>query len=550
MAFKFLDRAQQSVASAPGTGPAVLSGTLAGYQTFSQAGANNNDTFSYLIVDGVNWEFGVVTYTSVGANGTLTRTTITKTSAQNTTPINASSGCTVSAILRGEDISSVGTLQGLADVSVNDATVEDGQVLAWNLSLGRWDADTISVSGTLAGLSDVNVTEGAPIDNYTLNWNNAAGRWEPVAPVSGGGSSTLHGLTDVEVTEGSGIDLHVLQWANSGPYWIAVKYALDHLVDVSVTEGSGIDGYALVWNNTDSKWEAASVGSAFNLAVTNNGTGVESAATTLNFVNATSITTSDHDVTITLPTGGGGGSSLAILNDGTSVDTAATSLNFVNATSITDSSHAITITLPTGGGGGNGLYNQVLSATPTLSGIGFSSPTWINQGSSSLTDSATGVALTVPSNSNNLSGAYITAPSAPYTVTALLGVTRVANGYDAVGIGWYDGSSKLHLMAFESNNGNANELIVEKFNSPTSYDANDYSSGSTNIFSSPIWLRLQDDGSSVHFSFSYDGANFLQVFSTSKSSGWLGSSGYSNLFVFGSCGNLSAILTLMSWSVT
>jgi hypothetical protein len=36
---------------------------------------------------------------------------------------------------------------------------------------------------------------------------------------------------------------------------------------------------------------------------------VDSAATTINFVNATSITTSSHDVTVTLPTGGGGGGS-------------------------------------------------------------------------------------------------------------------------------------------------------------------------------------------------------------------------------------------------
>jgi hypothetical protein len=86
------------------------------------------------------------------------------------------------------------------------------------------------------------------------------------------------------------------------------------------------------------------------LTIKDNGTSIETATTSINFVNATSITDTSGAVTVTLPTGGG--SALAISNNGTSVDTAAATLNFVGAASITTSSHDVTVTLPSGGVGG------------------------------------------------------------------------------------------------------------------------------------------------------------------------------------------------------
>lgn len=55
-----------------GTGSVSLGVAVAGYQTFSSAGAQNNNVVSYTIEDGLNWEIGTGTYNSVA--GTLSRT--------------------------------------------------------------------------------------------------------------------------------------------------------------------------------------------------------------------------------------------------------------------------------------------------------------------------------------------------------------------------------------------------------------------------------------------------------------------------------------------
>jgi hypothetical protein len=71
MPSKMYNRARMTVTST-GTGALSLGVAVAGYQTFSSAGAQNNDVVSYTIEDGVNWEIGTGTFNSVA--GTLSRT--------------------------------------------------------------------------------------------------------------------------------------------------------------------------------------------------------------------------------------------------------------------------------------------------------------------------------------------------------------------------------------------------------------------------------------------------------------------------------------------
>jgi hypothetical protein len=193
---------------------------------------------------------------------------------------------------------------------------------------------------------------------------------------------------------------------------------------------------------------------------------------------------------------------------------------------------------------GAGLYRQVMSATPTGASTGLAQ--WLNQGSATVSDSPVGVSVNVPSSggSATIVGRYVAAPAAPYTLTVLVAGTRtnvsVAGG---IGIGWYDGSAKLHLMAF----GPA-FLVVNRWNSVSSWNANDFLNSST-AFPQPLWMQLRDDGTNISFAISQDGANFIQVYSAVKSSSWLGSSGYSNLLLFAQPQGGQTLSTLMSWAV-
>jgi hypothetical protein len=211
--------------------------------------------------------------------------------------------------------------------------------------------------------------------------------------------------------------------------------------------------------------------------------------------------------------------------------------------SITNSPGGVSIaaTSPTG------LYSQVMSSTPTSASTGLTN--WLNQGSATVSDSSVGVCIDSPTSgtSVNTVGRYGAAPTPPYKITALIAATRASTSYNGVGIGWYDGTNKLHMLSYFTNNGGAPYFLVVKNNSPTSPNGNDFVSA-TNAFSQPAWMQIADDGTNVSFAFSQDGTNFLTLFSVAKASGFLGASGYSNILFFVDPRASRTLGTIMSWT--
>ncbi len=148
----------------------------------------------------------------------------------------------------------------------------------------------------------------------------------------------------------------------------------------------------------------------------------------------------------------------------------------------------------------------------------------------------------MPSNSNSsmARGLYGPAPTPPYTRTILLLYDEVNAGNSYALFGWYDGSAKLQTVAY-SNNSNQGW-----------YAWNSYSSlQSSTSFAFPIWqfiwFRLADDGTNYTMSYSNDGVHFYTITSGAKSSGWLGSSGYANIFVGCDCFRAVAHFEVLSY---
>ncbi|AJC83313.1 hypothetical protein IE4803_PD00109 (plasmid) [Rhizobium etli bv. phaseoli str. IE4803] len=197
---------------------------------------------------------------------------------------------------------------------------------------------------------------------------------------------------------------------------------------------------------------------------------------------------------------------------------------------------------------GNGLYHQVLSETPSATSTGLSN--WLNQGTSGVIDSSVGISMTAQNSgtANNISARTVPSPTPPYKITALIGATRSSTAYNGIGIGWFNGTDRLHLFASTTISGGLPKFEVSKWNSATSYSGGDFQTNS-NGYSQPFWMQIADDGSTVSVGISQDGANFLQLFSTAKSTGWLGASGYSNVVFFINPQGGLTTGTLMSWKV-
>lgn len=206
-------------------------------------------------------------------------------------------------------------------------------------------------------------------------------------------------------------------------------------------------------------------------------------------------------------------------------------------------------------GSGNGLFSQVRSATPTIANTGLN--TWLVQGGASVADVATGMSLTAPSNggtsNTQVRGRYKTAPATPYVVTALLALNVPNVDYAWGGIGWYDGTNKLHVIEWYRSVSNPWTVDVRQWATPTSAGSVETNSSSAVLpFGLIPWFRLRDNGTTVFFEWSIDGSNFMTMFTIAKASGYLGSGGYSNLVLFTNAQTASSpvIATLLSWAVT
>jgi hypothetical protein len=199
-----------------------------------------------------------------------------------------------------------------------------------------------------------------------------------------------------------------------------------------------------------------------------------------------------------------------------------------------------------GGGGGSGLYNQVLSATPTASSTGLS--TWLNQGSATVADGTTGIVITDTSHAGlSIRMRTKAAPSTPYTITACVAFSTAGASNAWAGIGWYNGSDKLELIGM--NFSGSWLFLAGTMNTTTSYNANDAATGGS-YAPGVFWVQIKDDGTNITMGYGIDGANFLTLYTVAKSSGWLGATGYSNVGFFMASSSNDSIATLMSYKET
>ena len=195
-----------------------------------------------------------------------------------------------------------------------------------------------------------------------------------------------------------------------------------------------------------------------------------------------------------------------------------------------------------GGGGGGGLYSGVMSSLPTSFSTGLTS--WVNQNSSFIFNGPTGVSMTSPGTiSGNVVVLYGPAPTAPYSVTALLALTGNSTAYDKMGLCFYDGSSKIQTFGSFIGQG---KLGVTNWNAYNSY-AGDVVGSGVNWFQQVIWLKLQNDGTNIYFKYSFDGQTFETLYTTTIAGGFLNALGYNNVGLFMSDLTNGATVTVLSW---
>jgi hypothetical protein len=321
-------------------------------------------------------------------------------------------------------------------------------------------------------------------------------------------------IAQVDLT-GQNAAISSTNFANTGSGLVAGEYVVYGYLDITAAATSG--NISVTINYTDESGANSQTTSSVGVGTLHNNGGFAlvlyaTANATISYtVNFTSVvgtpTYAVHLWLAQVPTAtagsSGGGGSVTLETNGTN-NTSQTVLNLKSAPTVT-------VTNPSGG--------DVTIATAYVPDI--SNFTWVNQGTATATQTISPGPILMQINDNaalNWRGLFATQPATPYKVKAQwkMYITSFTNSQTS-GIYFYDGT-KLMGMEFLTQSG-LGELRVEKINSVTSDNStafvtgNQYSTFMIGPLYTPFWSQLRNSGSNIYFDYSWDGTNFVNVFS-------------------------------------
>ena len=141
---------------------------------------------------------------------------------------------------------------------------------------------------------------------------------------------------------------------------------------------------------------------------------------------------------------------------------------------------------------------------------------WVNQGSAAIVDVGKIFISTPNASGDNWRIRKKSLPSAPYTIEIGFSILSLPTQYAEAGLCLIDsGSGKLVGWCVQYV-GSTTVLTVTNMNSPTSYSATNWSSSTGVITANLVFLKLYDDNTNRHYSWSLDGINWLEFFSHSS----------------------------------
>jgi hypothetical protein len=356
------------------------------------------------------------------------------------------------------------------------------------------------------------LTDGSNNQGQMLVSDGAALGLDPVTP----GAISANYLWEIPVSGAEPLNAEALVYNASLDVWEPTLLYLSELTDVSVY--GLVSGDVLAWNGSLGIWQP----------VPQSGGGGGGSVTSV-FTRTGAVIALSGDYTVSQITGAAPSASptfTGTVNLATLIASGNVTLSseLIDGTSSAGTSGQVLSSTgtktqwvtPSGGGGG--------ATVPALSSF-----TWVNQGSSSArqTVSSGPIEATIADSSSlNWRGLFVAVPATPYKLTVNMrgyqpaGSTAGSNTA-TFGLYFYDGT-KLEGFDLLLEGSGLTKARIEKLNSVNADNSTAWiASGGAGVVSDGIlyklpsstWFQLRNNGTTMYFDYSIDGANFINLFS-------------------------------------
>ncbi len=172
--------------------------------------------------------------------------------------------------------------------------------------------------------------------------------------------------------------------------------------------------------------------------------------------------------------------------------------------------------------------------------------TWDNQGGATIVEANNRTLLTVPAaGGTNFRMFHTAAPATPWIITVATIPRVFRSNNQNFGIAMRESGTGQIITIDYAGHAGVNNIEVNKLNTSTSFNSLAAAAGDI-VCPTPLFLRMADNATNVIFSYSFDGFNFIQLFSEARGT-FLPPN---QVGLIGAAGGTDSAMSYLSWIVT